>query len=128
MAELWLYDENPAMFRAHPFLFVLLLLSIVGIVGLGIWWIRCRGERLAVNEREVLMERGLLSKQRVQVALSSVRSVRISQTLGQRIFNVGDVELFSAGDYAEIAMRAMPDPGRIREIAAARQVDILPPR
>lgn len=128
MAELWLYDENPAMFRAHPFLFALLIISIIGIVALGIWWIRCKGERLAVSEREVLLERGLLSKQRIQVALSSVRSVRISQTLGQRIFNVGDIELFSAGDYAEIAIRAMPDPGRIREIAAARQVDILPAR
>lgn len=124
----WLYDENPAMFRAHPLLFTLLLVSIIGWIGIGIWWVAHKGERLALSEREVLMERGLLSKQRTQVALSSIRSVRITQSLAQRIFDVGNVELFSAGDYAEIAVKSMPRPGVIRAIAAARSVDILPPR
>ena len=27
MSESWLYDEHPAMFRAHPVLFMLLLVS-----------------------------------------------------------------------------------------------------
>ncbi len=126
--ETWLYDENPAMFRAHPLLFVLLLVSVVGIIGIGIWWVLHKGERLALNEREVLLERGLLAKQRTQVSLSSIRSVRITQSLSQRMFDVGNVELFSAGDYAEIAIKAMPHPGRIRDIAAARAVDILPSR
>ena len=54
--------------------------------------------------------------------------MRITQTLGQRIFGVGHVELFSAGDYAEIAIKNMPRPDRIRAIAAARNVDLLPQR
>lgn len=124
----WLYDEHPAMFRAHPFLFVLLLISVVGIVVIGVWWLRTKGERLALSDREVLLERGLLSKQRTEIALSSIRSVRITQTLGQRIFDVGNVELFSAGDMAEIAIRSLPRPGRIRDIAASRNMDLLPQR
>ncbi len=128
MSEVWLYDEHPAMFRAHPLLFLLLLISLVGIVAIGIWWIMRKGERLALSEREVLMERGLLAKQRTEIALSSIRSVRITQSLGQRIFDVGHVELFSAGDIAEIAIKDMPRPGRIRSIAAARNLDLLPQR
>ena len=128
MSETWLYDEHPAMFRAHPLLFILLLVSVVGILAIGIWWLRCKGERLMVSEREVMMERGLLSRQRTEIALSSIRSVRITQTLGQRIFGVGHIELFSAGDYAEIAIKNMPRPDRIRAIAAARDVDLLPQR
>lgn len=124
----WLYDEHPAMFRAHPFLFLLLLISVVGIVAIGIWWLRQKGERLALSDREVLLERGLLSKQRTEIALSSIRSVRITQTLGQRLFDVGNIELFSAGDIAEIAIKSMPRPGRIRDIAASRNVDLLPQR
>ena len=77
---------------------------------------------------EVLLERGLLAKQRTEIALSSIRSVRITQTFGQRLFDVGNVELFSAGDVAEIAIRNMPRPGRIRAIAAARNLDLLPQR
>ena len=128
MSEAWLYDEHPAMFRAHPFLFILLLVSVVGILAIGVWWIRVKGERLALSEREVMLERGILSKQRTEIALSSIRSVRITQTFGQRLFGVGNVELFSAGDIAEIAIRSMPHPDRIRNIAASRNVDLLPQR
>jgi uncharacterized membrane protein YdbT with pleckstrin-like domain len=124
----WLYDEHPAMFRAHPFLFILLLVSVIGILAIAIWWIMHKGERLALSDREVLLERGLLSKQRTEIALSSIRSVRITQTLGQRMFDVGNIELFSAGDVAEIAIKSMPRPGRIRDIAASRNVDLLPQR
>jgi len=124
----WLYDEHPAMFRAHPFLFILLLVSVIGILAIAIWWIMHKGERLALSDREVLLERGLLSKQRTEFALSSIRSVRITQTLGQRMFDVGNIELFSAGDVAEIAIKSMPRPGRIRDIAASRNVDLLPQR
>ena len=123
----WLYDANPAMFRAHPVWFSLLALSVIGWPVLGIWWVRHKGARLALSEQEILFERGLLSKQRTQIALSSIRSVRITQSFGQRLFDVGDVELFSAGDYAEIAIRAMPHPGRIRDLAAARSATVLPP-
>lgn len=128
MSEPWLYDEHPAMFRAHPLLFLLLLISIVGILAIGIWWVLHKGERLALSDREVLLERGLLAKQRTEIALTSIRSVRITQTLGQRIFGVGHVELFSAGDMAEIAIKNMPRPDRIRAIAAARNLDLLPQR
>ncbi|WP_449470825.1 PH domain-containing protein [Sphingobium chungangianum] len=128
MSDAWLYDEHPAMFRAHPFLFILLLISVVGLLAIGVWWLRTKGERLALSDREVLMERGLLAKQRTEIALSSIRSVRITQTFGQRIFDVGNVELFSAGDIAEIAVRSMPRPGRIRNIAASRNLDLLPQR
>ncbi|WP_340266893.1 PH domain-containing protein [Sphingobium mellinum] len=128
MTETWLYDEHPAMFRAHPFLFILLLVSVVGMLAIAVWWIRTRGERLALSDREVLMERGILAKQRTEIALSSIRSVRITQTLGQRIFDVGNIELFSAGDMAEIAIKSMPRPGRIRHIAASRNLDLLPQR
>ncbi|MFK4792780.1 PH domain-containing protein [Sphingobium sp. ZW T5_29] len=128
MSDAWLYDEHPAMFRAHPFLFILLLISVVGLLAIGVWWLRTKGERLALSDREVLMERGLLSKQRTEIALSSIRSVRITQTFGQRIFDVGNVELFSAGDVAEIAIKSMPRPGRIRNIAASRNLDLLPQR
>ncbi|BAV65392.1 PH domain-containing protein [Sphingobium cloacae] len=128
MSETWLYDEHPAMFRAHPFLFLLLLISVVGILAIGAWWVMCKGERLALSEREVLMERGLLAKQRTEIALTSIRSVRITQSFGQRLFDVGNVELFSAGDVAEIAIKSMPRPGRIRAIAASRNLDLLPQR
>ncbi|MDF0543603.1 PH domain-containing protein [Sphingobium sp. H39-3-25] len=123
MAGMWVYDEHPAMFRNNPLLFVLLLVSVVGIIGLGIWWVIAKGERLAISDREMLREKGILSKQRIQINLSSVRSVRVTQTMFQRMLGVGDVEVFTAGDYAEIAIRGMPNPDRVRALAAAASED-----
>ena len=41
---------------------------------------------------------------------------------------VGNDELFSAGHMAEIAIKSMPRPDRIRAIAASRNLDLLPQR
>lgn len=118
--EQWLYDRHPAMARANPLLFLILLISIVGILGIFLWWVKCKSERLAISDSEILLERGLLSKQRTQLWLASVRTVRVTQTMWQRLFGVGNIEVFSAGDYAEIAIRNMPDPNRARALVAAR--------
>lgn len=118
MADTWIYDAHPAMFRNNPLLFIFLLVTIVGILGIGIWWIVSKGKRLAVSDSEILLESGLLAKQRTQLNSSSVRSVRITQSVFQRMFDVGDVEIFSAGDYAEIAVRGMPRPNAVRAAIA----------
>src|ERR1700740_312919 len=104
----WLYDEHPAMFGNHPFLFSLLAVTIVGFVVIGVWNLVVRTERLAVGEHDVLMERGFIAKQRVQVNRDSVRAVRVSQGVLQRLFGVGDIEIFTGGDYPEIAIRGLP--------------------
>ncbi|WP_206517657.1 PH domain-containing protein [Sphingobium algorifonticola] len=119
--ENWLYDRHPAMFRSNPLLFILLLVSVIGIPGLVIWWLKSISERLAVSDSEILLERGLLSKQRTQLSLASVRTVRVTQSVFQRMFGIGNVEIFSAGDYAEIAIKGMPDPNRVRDLAARRE-------
>ncbi|MFT3964626.1 MAG: PH domain-containing protein [Sphingobium sp.] len=114
----WLYDEHPAMFGNHPFLFSLLAVTIVGFLVIGVWAIVVRTERLAVGEHDVLLERGFIAKQRVQVSRDSVRAVRVSQGVMQRLFGVGDLEIFTGGDYPEIAIRGLPRPDAIRALLA----------
>jgi uncharacterized membrane protein YdbT with pleckstrin-like domain len=116
----WLYDEHPPMFRNHPFLFALLAISVIGWLVIGVWAIVARGERLAVSRGEILLERGILAKQRVQVNLESVRSVRVSQGVMQRLLDCGDVEIFTAGDLPEIAIRGLPRPNQLRELITAQ--------
>ena len=48
--------------------------------------------------------------------LASIRSVRVYQSLFQRMFGTGDIEVYSAGDNPEIIVKGMPDPARIREL------------
>jgi len=121
-----LYSEHPVMFRNNPFGFIISLL-LVPIFGIGLliflaWFLKNKGTKLSVTERDILFEKGLLSKERAEISISSVRTVRVKQSLFNRIFGVGSIEIYTAGDNAEIFASGLPDPNRIREIIKAQQI------
>lgn len=114
------YQASPPMFRNNPLGFILSVILIAAF-GLGIiillwWYVVSRSTVLTVTDREMRLERGILNKTHSEIQLNAVRSVRVHQSLWQRMFGTGDVEVFSAGDNAEIVAKGMPNPGRIREI------------
>lgn len=114
------YQSNPPMFRNNPVLFVLAVLLIAafgaGIVILVWWYVVSKASQLTITDQEVRYEKGILSKTRKEIRLPAIRSVRVHQSLSQRIFGTGDVEIYSAGDLPEIVAKGMPDPHRIREL------------
>ena len=115
-----LYSAHPAMFKNRPFSFILSILLIpafgLGILILLVWYLRCKSSKLIVNEKEILFEEGLLSKSRSEITLSSVRTVKVEQSFVNRMFGVGTIELYTAGDTPEIIAHGMPDPNKIRDI------------
>lgn len=124
-ATRWLYDEHPAMFGNHPFLFSLLAVTIVGFLVIGVWAIVVRTERLAVGVHDVLLERGFIAKQRTQVNRESVRAVKVSQGVMQRLLGVGDIEVFTGGDFPEIAIRGVPKPDMVRALLAKEEGETI---
>lgn len=115
-----LYSEHPAMFRNNPVGFIISVLLIpafgVGLLILLWWRLQSKASKLSVYENEILYEKGLLSKERSEVNISSIRAVKVKQTFFDRIFGVGTVEIYTAGDNPEIVARGMPDPNKIREL------------
>ncbi len=81
-----------------------------------VWWIATRMDRLVVSDDELIWTHGLLNKQYTEINLSSVRTVRIRQSLSQRTMNAGDVTVFTAGDTPELLVRGLPHPNRVREL------------
>lgn len=121
MAENILYRAHPPMFRNSPFGFVvsvLLIGAVIGIVILLVWWVRCRSDLLTITSEELRFEQGILSKTHSEVRLSSIRSIRVRQSLFQRLFNTGDVYVFTAGDIPEVTVKGIPDPHDVRELVA----------
>lgn len=120
-----LYDEHPAMFRNNPLGFILAVLLIaaagIGLIILLVWYLRTKAARLCITENEILFEQGLLSKERSEISMHSVRTVRVKQSFFNRVFGVGAVEIFTAGDNPEIVVAGLPDPNRIRELIKAEQ-------
>lgn len=97
---------------------------ISGIVGIALvaigfllfasWWISTKVDRLVIKEDEIVWIHGLINKQYTEIHMSSVRTVRVSQGILQRIMNAGDVTIFTAGDVPELVIKGLPDPGAIR--------------
>lgn len=120
-----LYSEHPVMFKNNPLGFILCLILIpVGGLGLLImltWHLKNKASKLSVNNNEILFEKGLLSKERSEVNLSSVRTTKVKQSFYNRIFGVGTIEIYTADDSPEIIASGMPDPNKIRKLIKANQ-------
>ena len=123
-----LYDAHPSLLRSRPFATLLTILLMLGVilVGIGVfalaplqiltWWVATLTDHLEITADEILWTHGLLSKQYTEIHMASVRTVRASQTLFQRLMNAGDITIYTAGDTPELVVRGLPDPARIREL------------
>ena len=125
MTDTVLYEAHPAMFRAHPFWFILSVLLIAalgaGILILLYWYIKTRATALTVTDSDLTYERGILSKDRTSVSLRHIRSVNVMQTFMNRLLGVGTIQISTAGDEPEFTIADMPDPHVIREAIAKAQ-------
>ncbi len=122
-----LYSEHPVMFKNNPLGFIICLILIpaggLGLLILLTWHLKNKASKLTVNDNEILFEKGLLSKERSEVNLASVRTTKVKQSFFNRIFGVGSIEIFTAGDSPEIVATGMPEPNKIRELIKANQND-----
>lgn len=125
MSDTIKYSANPVMFRNNPigFLFAIILIPAFGLgVLILLWWfLQCKSTRLSVSGNEVLFEKGLLSKERSEVNISSIRTIRVKQSFFNRIFGVGTVEIYTAGDNAEFIAKGLPNPNEVRELIKMEQ-------
>lgn len=120
------YANHPAMFRNNPLGFILAILLIpvaIGVLILLYWYMSCKATRLEINGDEVVLEKGLLSKERTELNISGIRTVKISQSLANRMFGVGTVAIYTAGDQAEIEAKGMPQPEIFKDLIKANQAE-----
>ena len=140
-----LYSENPKMARNRPIWFILYIVLNVGgliaairfdqqsyqIVGLVfwlgtiimflVWYLRIKSTKVTVTSYNILIEKGLLSKHRREIAIEKVRTVDVKQGFIDRILGVGDIEVYTAGDLPEFEVTGLPNPNEIREIVKKYQ-------
>ncbi|UTA47839.1 PH domain-containing protein [Simiduia sp. 21SJ11W-1] len=113
------FSAHPAMFKARPFtfiLYVLLCAVAIGFLILMVWYLKCKSTKLEIIADEVVLERGLLSKERIELGIASIRSVRVYQSFINRITGVGKITVYTAGDNPEFEVEGIPEPNRFREL------------
>ncbi|WP_394170966.1 PH domain-containing protein [Saccharospirillum alexandrii] len=116
------YSEHPAMFKNNPLGFILAVLLIplaIGILILLIWYLKCKSTTLEFTGNDLILEKGLLSKDRTELNVRSIRTVKVYQTFLNRIFGVGRISVFTAGDDAEIEAAGVPRPHDLRDMIKA---------
>ncbi len=115
-----LYSENPVMFKNNPLGFIASVILIaafgLGIIILLVWYLKTKALKLTVTEHDIVLEKGLLSKEHSEINIDSIRTIRVSQSFFNRLFGVGKIEIFTAGDNPEVVATGMPEPNRVREL------------
>lgn len=107
------------MFKNNPLLFIIAVILIpigVGIIILLAWYLSCKATKLEIIGNDVILETGLLSKDRTELQMSAIRTVKVSQSFFNRIFGVGKISIYTAGDRPEIVANGIPDPHEFRRL------------
>ncbi len=133
-----LYEANPAIFKSHIFRTLIGLLLIIGgiasiaviemiavsaiVAGAGLisllpLWLKAKGKKLTIRERDVQVTKGILSKSTNEVPLDSITNIRTEQSIVERILNVGKVSIStSATSGKEMVITEFSNPDLITNI------------
>lgn len=109
-------------------LWALLAIPALGLIILAVRHMRRRLIKLTILEDRLRYETGLLSKSTRTMELTKIQDVRVDQSLGQRMLDIGDLSLETAGESSRIVMRSIDNPhaaaDRILELARAHRASL----
>lgn len=111
IAIYWLRAEKPPDVP----IWVPLLAPAVLLLLTFIRHIRRRTTKLEVEGERIRYEAGLFAKTTRIVELAKVQDVRVDQTVSQRMVNVGDLSLETAGGSSRIVMASIDNPKEAAE-------------
>jgi uncharacterized membrane protein YdbT with pleckstrin-like domain len=91
--------------------------SVWGFVLPGVWLLATlirhmqkRLVKITITGDRLRYEAGLLSKTTRSIEINKIQDVRVNQTLSQRIFNMGDISLETAGGTSRIELDSIDRP------------------
>jgi uncharacterized membrane protein YdbT with pleckstrin-like domain len=99
-----------------------LLLLIVGI-GLVLWiiaWIKLRSTELAVTNKRVILKFGFISRDTIEINLSRIESVQVSQTVMGRLLDYGTI-VFSGAGTPQATIPSIASPLEFRKAVVGAQ-------
>ena len=77
---------------------------------------------LVVRPDEIALERGVIGRQSIEISMRSIRTIKVNQSVMQRLLNVGDIRVASSGtDEYEISAFNMLNPHGIKEAMQANE-------
>jgi len=78
-------------------------------------WLRVRFTRAVLSGDRLRYESGIMSRSIRTLQLSKVQDVRVDQSLSQRIFDVGDVSIETAGETSRLTIPNVDHPRKVAD-------------
>jgi len=86
---------------------------------------RLRRKYLVKPDGHVAVRYGIIAKETDEIRVQDIRLLGVNQSLVQRIFGLGDVEIATAGHGdVEILMQGIPDPEAVKEAVRKLQASL----
>ena len=98
-----------------------LVVAALAFLWLLVWFVKTKMDHLVIKADEIVWTHGLLSKQYTEIAQTSIRTVRVQQSILQRLMGAGDVLIYTAGDMPEVLIRGLPEPEKLRQYTSASE-------
>lgn len=104
-----------AMWRSQfPHDWVMILPALV-LLWPAMRWVRWQATRTVVSGDRLRYETGLAAKSTRTIQLSKIQDVRAEQRLTQRIFNVGNLSIETAGEASRLTLFNVDDPNKLAD-------------
>jgi len=95
---------------------VILSFFIIGLFIFLYVYLDKRFRKYTISNKRIIVEYGILSKHKDEINISHIRSINISQSMFQRVFNCGDILIGTAGTAGyEILLNYVKNPREISE-------------
>jgi len=99
----------------------------LGLIILAVRHMRRRLIKLTILDDRLRYEAGVLSKSTRTMELTKIQDVRVDQTLGQRMLDIGNLSLETAGESSRIVMQSIDNPhaaaDKILELSRAHRTN-----
>ncbi len=92
-----------------------MVLPVLVLVWPGVRALRRRLTRTTIGGDRLRYETGLTSKSTRTIQLSKVQDVRVDQRLWQRLFNVGDLSIETAGEASRLTIHNVDHPQQLAD-------------
>jgi membrane protein YdbS with pleckstrin-like domain len=116
------YGLVPGGFLQEP-----MRLAVIGLTLAVVAWLAVRPvlrwvtTRTVITNQRLLWRRGLLARHSREIPLERISDVTVSQSLGERLFGLGDLVVQPVGEPTRLTVADLPHPERVLE-AINRQV------
>ncbi len=107
-----LHTAKPSMMRNSPITTIIFGTLTLGLIPF--FW--RAGQVLTIYDNgDISYQKGIASREKVELQASEIRSVKVKQSLFARMMGAGNIEIYTTGDTPEISIAGITNPDAIRE-------------